>query len=88
MAGDRLVNLVVSCGRKMLDKPVRETSASFSDIKIGTFITWYAINDVGRGACKIIPDNEITIGFADGGVLIEKRICVTTGSRTRKSAGW
>ena len=53
--GDRLVNIVVPYGTKMLGKPVRKTSASFSDIKFGTFIARYAINDVGGGACEIMP---------------------------------
>ena len=61
MPGDRLVNIFVPYGTKMLGKPVRETSASFSDIKFGTFIACYAINDVGS-ACEIMPDNKITIG--------------------------
>ena len=36
MPGDRLVNIVVPYGTKMLGKPVRETSASFSDVEFGT----------------------------------------------------
>ena len=35
-----------------------------------------------------MPDNEITIGSTNGGVLTEKKTCVAAGSRTRKSAGW
>ena len=37
MLGDRLVNIVPR-GTKVLGKPARELSASFSDIKFGTFI--------------------------------------------------
>ena len=88
MLGDRFVNIFVPYGTKMLCKPVRETSACFSYMEFGTFITWYAINDVGGGACKIMWNKEITIGSTNGGVLTEKRTCVTAVSRTRKSCGW
>ena len=54
MPGDRLVNIVVPYGMKMLGKPVRETSASFSDIKFGTSIPWYAINVGTRALSNLL----------------------------------
>ena len=46
MSGDRLVNIVVSYGRKMFGKPVREISASLPDVEFMAFAAGYTVNEV------------------------------------------
>ena len=51
MSGDRLVDIVFY-GTKMLGKPVRETSASITDVEFMAFAAGYAVNYGGpQGTC-------------------------------------
>ena len=88
ISSDRLVNIVGSYGTKMFCKPVRETSASLTDVEFMAFAAGYAINDVGRGTCEIMSDGRIKFGSKNDGSLTKNSTCVTAGSTTRKSAGW
>ena len=55
--------------------------ARFTDVKFATFNARNAENDVGGGACKIVPNNEI--GFRPGNRCgrVEERTRVTTSTR-------
>ena len=46
MSGDRLVNIVVSYETKMFSKPVREISASLTDVEFMAFAAGSAVNEV------------------------------------------
>ena len=85
---NRLVNIIVPYGTKVFSKPVRWTSARFTDVKFATFTARNAVNDVGGGACKIVPNNEI--GFRSGNRcgIVEERTRVTTSTRARKGTRW
>ena len=37
-------------------------SARFTDVKFATFTARNAVNDVGGGACKIVPNDELHLG--------------------------
>ena len=87
MLGDRLVNMVVSYGTKMFSKPVRETSACFTDVEFMAIAAEYAVNDAGRGTCEIMPDCKIRFRSKNDSSLTKKSTCVTAGSTARKSVG-
>ena len=87
MPVDRLIN-IVSFGTKMFGKPVRETSASLTDLEFMAFAAGYAVNDVRRSACEITPDYKIRFGSTNDGGLTKNSTCVAAGLTTRKSAGW
>ena len=63
-------------------------AARFTDVKFATFNARNAVNDVGGGACKIVPINEI--GFMSGNRCgrVEERTRVTTSTRARKGTRW
>ena len=60
----------------------------FTDVKFATFTARNAVNDVGGGACKIVPNDEI--GFRSGNRCgrVEERTRVTTSTRARKGTRW
>ena len=64
MSRNRLVNIIVPYGTNVFIKSVRETSVRFTDVKFATFNARNAVNEVGGGACKIVPNHEI--GFRSG----------------------
>ena len=45
----------------------RRRRTRFTDVNFATFNARNAVNDVGGGACKIVPNNEI--GFRSGNVM-------------------
>ena len=88
MSRNRLVNIIVPYGTKVFSKSVRWPSARFTDVKFATFNARNAVNDVGGGAWKIVPNNEI--GFSHLGPVrtrVEKRTRVTS-TRARKGTRW
>ena len=87
-SGDRLVNIDVSYRTKMFDKPVREASAYLADVEFMALAAGYAVNDVGRSACEIMPCNKFGFGSKNDGGLTKKSTYVTAGSTAGKSAGW
>ena len=86
--GDRLVKIVVSYRTKMFCKPVGETSASLSDVEFMAFAAGYAVNDVRRSACEIMPDNKFGFGSKNDGGLTNKSTQITAGLAAKKSSGW
>ena len=75
MSRNRLVNIVVPYGTKVFSKSV-------------TFNARNAVNDVGGGACRIVPNNEI--GFRSGNrcARVKERTRVTTTTIARKGSRW
>ena len=63
MSRNRLVNIIVPYATKMFSKYIRYTSARFTDLKFATFTARNAVNDVGGGACKIVPNDEISFWY-------------------------
>ena len=88
MSRNRLVNIIVPYVTKVFSKSVRYKSARFTDVKFTTFNAINAVNDVGGGACKIVPNNEI--GFRSGNRCgrVEERTRITTSTRARKGTRW
>ena len=84
MSGNRLVNIVVAYGTKMFGKPVRETSASLTDVEFIAFAAGYVVNDIGGSACEIMPDSKVRFGSKNDSGLTMKSTCVTAGSAARK----
>ena len=72
----------------MFGKPVRETSASLTNVEFMAFAAGYAVNDVRGSVCEIMPDNKFGFGTKNDSGLTKKSTCVTAGSTARKSAGW
>ena len=86
MSRNRLVNSNFLTGRRC-SANLSETSAHFTDIKFATFTARNAVNDVGGGACKIVPKNEIGFRSGNGCGRVEERTRVTTSTRARKGTG-
>ena len=84
MSRTRLVNIIVPYGTKVFSKSVRESARS-TDVKFATFTARNAVNDVGGGACEIVPNNEIGFRSENRCGRVEERTCVTTSTRARKS---
>lgn len=73
MSRNKFVNIVALYAAKMFSKPIRETSASFTDELFAAFTTGDTVNDVGGGACIIMSGNKIRLGSGNfSGVGIEK----------------
>ena len=51
------------------------------------FAAGYAVNDVRRSSCKILPDKEFRFESKNDGGLTKKSTCVTAGLTARRSAG-
>ena len=73
MSRNRLVNIILPYGTKVFSKSDRLTSACFTDVKFATFTARNPVNDVGGGACKIVPNNEIGIRSRNGCGRVEER---------------
>ena len=56
------IYVLVQYGTNMFSKPVRETSASLTDVEFMAFATGYAVNDVRGSACEIMLDNKFGFG--------------------------
>ena len=63
-------------------------SAGFTDVKFATFNARNAVNDLGGGACKIVPNNEIAFRSGNRCARVEERTRVTTSTRARKGTRW
>ena len=63
-------------------------SARSTDVKFPTVTARNAVNDVGGGACEIVPNYEI--GFRSGNRCgrVEERTRITTSTRARKGTRW
>ena len=80
--------MIVPYGTKVFSKSVRLTSARFFDVKFTIFNARNAVNDVGGGGCKIVPNSEIGFRSGNGCGRVEERTCVTTSTRARKGTRW
>ena len=63
-------------------------SARFTDVKFAIFTARNAVNDVGGGACKIVPNNEIEFRSRNGCVRVEEWAHVTTSTKAIKGTRW
>ena len=61
MTGHKFFGNVVPGGTQMFEKPVGETSFSFTDVNFGVFIAGDAINDVGRCARELVSNRVIRL---------------------------
>ena len=61
---------------------------SFTDVKFATFNARNAVNYVGGGACKIVPNNEIGVRSGNRCGRVEECTHVTTSTRARKGTRW
>ena len=50
---------VAKTGSELSTEPSLKVVTSFTYVKFVTFTARNAVNDVGGGACKIVPNNEI-----------------------------
>ena len=70
----------------------RRCSANLLDfrfhVKFATFNARNAVNDVGGGACKIVPNNEIGFRSLNRCAGVEERTHVITSTRARKGTRW
>ena len=62
--------------------------ARFTAVKFTAFTARNAVNDVGGGGCKIVPNSEIGFRSENRCARVEERTRVTTSTRARKVTRW